>query len=141
METVASEESLRTSLEDIIDRKIDYLDEVIDFLMEGLDKHDEKIIRILSEAAEYLAEGIHTVISLLDPSRIVLNSRLNRLKPFYASMVEEQLYERFLKRSPFSVIREYTEFNRDSGVNGAALYAFLCLFCNKEFLIMPKIFS
>jgi len=138
LETVASEESLIKALEEHLNRRLDSSDELIESLMAGLERHDDKILGILSEAAKYLSEGIHTVISLLDPSRIVLSSRLNRIKPYYASMVESQLYERFLQRSPFSVQREYTEFDRSSGVNGAALYAYLCLFCNPELLIFPE---
>jgi predicted NBD/HSP70 family sugar kinase len=138
LETVASEESLKRAMEKHLNRELNSYDELIDQLMTGLEEHNEKTLEILSEAAAYLSEGIHTVISLLDPSKIVLSSRLNRIRPYYASMVESQLYERFLKRSPFSVQREYTDFNRSSGVNGAALYAYLCLFCKPDLLIQPE---
>lgn len=132
LETVASEDSLKKELSRISGHLVDTPEEMIRILKSGLEQHTPFITETLRNAAGYLAEAMHTVIALLDPSNIIVCSRLNRLKPYYSAMIEENLYTRFGNRSPFSTTREYIDFNRDSGVKGAALFAFLTLYCGKK---------
>ena len=137
LETVASENSLRAEMEKLTGERLDSPNTLIDAITKGFEERNQSVIEILDSAADYLAEGLHTIISLLDPSRIVIISSLNRIRPYYSSLIEEKLYERFTSRSPFSVQRDYEDFERSSGVTGAALYAFLCLNTHPGRLLKP----
>ncbi len=132
LETVASEDALKKSLRKMNGYQIVSSREMLEKLRHGLEEFDHTITGILENAAGYLAEAIHTVIALLDPSQIIISSRLNKLNPYYSTMIEESLYSLFGNRSPFSIKMDYIDFNRDSGVKGAALFAFLTLYCGKK---------
>ena len=132
LETVASEDSLKRVLSQVNGHLVESHEEMITIIKSGLEQHTPDITEPLKKAAGYLAEAMHTVIALLDPSHIIVSSRLNRLNPYYSGMIEESLYTRFGNRSPFSITRDYIDFNRDSGVKGAALFAYLTLYCGKK---------
>lgn len=130
LEAVASEAALAEAL-----RKSRNLTEPLDSptllktLKAGIEGREEDVQELLRTASSYIAEAVHTVISLLDPSTILVCSRLNELNPFFSSAVEAALYEKLGSRSPFKHGRKYIPFDPDAGIKGAAFFGFLARHC------------
>ena len=128
LEAVASEAALAKALGERLPGTRDS-SSLLDTLKKGIASKDEDVQEILRTCASFIAEAIHTVISLLDPSSILVCTRLNELNPFFSSAVEAALYEKLGARSPFKHARSYLPFNQDSGIKGAALFGFLARYC------------
>jgi len=130
LEAVASEAAIADALR--VDRELpEVLDSpsLIEILKKGIEDKDEGVMNTLRTGASYIAEALHTVISLLDPSSILVCSRLNELNPFFSSAVESALYGKLGPRSPFRHARTYLHFDPDAGIKGAALFGFLARYC------------
>ena len=126
LETVASEDSLSARLKEIEEMKGGELnDEVIFSLKKGIDQKNSEIQNLVGTMAEYMAEAILTVISLLDPQVIILTGRLMSLNPYYSNRLEDYLYRHSGRRSVYENPVRYQEYRPDSAVKGAALYGYL----------------
>jgi N-acetylglucosamine repressor len=126
LETVSSEESMIRSLletEKLLERKTG--GDLVSYLKTGIDKRDEEITGLVDRAANYLAEAILTVNSLLDPQTMILTGHLVELNPYFSLKMEESLYKKAGRRSLFDNKLIYQRYQPASTVKGAALYAFL----------------
>jgi len=130
METVSSERVISEALAEHYHLERQPLrEELVNFLSARLNENDEFCAGLIREAAEYLGKGIFNLVSITDPQLVIVAGRLNALNPLFSSLVEEAYMRRARQISPAIVPLEFVPVRNNSGLIGAAMFAFISRFC------------
>jgi predicted NBD/HSP70 family sugar kinase len=133
LETVAAEWSIARRLAEI-DGRHDAPSRwlLIDELSTRLSQNDAQVLELIDEVARYLGRAFFNLRTILDPEAIFFTGRLNALGPYVRNLIErEYVANAQADPRPIAPLR-FLDFREDAGLTGAAIHAFVSVFCESR---------
>lgn len=93
------------------------------YIKEAVDQDDELMINYLTEAANYLALGIASVVNFYNPEKIILGGGLVEAVDFYFEIISKKARLNCLPLPANSLEVVKTQLGDNSGIVGAAVMA------------------
>ena len=105
---------------------------LIDELQRRVSRNDETALAIIHEVARYLGIAFFNLRTILDPEAIVFTGRINALGPYMRNLIERE-YVKYAQRDPRPIVPlRFIDFREDAGLTGAAIHAFVSVFCESR---------
>lgn len=93
------------------------------YIKEAVDEDDELIINCLTEAADYLALGLASIVNFYNPEKIILGGGLIEAVDFYFELIAKKVRTNCLPLPANSLEVVRTKLGDSSGIVGAAVMA------------------